>query len=278
MRLPGRGAILRVVLPVLLLGGGVRGVQAQLRPLDPVEWSAFDAPRGLFTFGLGVYDGQRASLAGTEGRLTEIGTFRLAWRSGQVVVEASGTAVRRFRDERVFAEPAGGSRPPDGHPRLDTGAQQLSTVIRLTPVSFPFLAGLRFGVRLPTTNNVAGLDRDQTDFFATVGGRWLHGALTLSGEAGVGVNGTRDPRFEQVDPVLYAVGVRYRVGGLQLRGDFLGQHDTRRGPPKRGTEDLQELRLGLQTGGSRWLRVTLVRGFADVSPDVGLTFTAGLVY
>src|SRR5690606_7025999 len=69
---------------------------AQLRPLDPLTWSVFAEDRTLIAqVGAAVYDGQRASLAGVEGRLAELGEFSVAWRTGRVVLEAAGTILDR---------------------------------------------------------------------------------------------------------------------------------------------------------------------------------------
>src|SRR5690606_22084698 len=49
---------------------------AQLRPLEPLDWRALEPGRvaGL-AFGAAAYRDQRASLAGTQGRLLEVGNF-----------------------------------------------------------------------------------------------------------------------------------------------------------------------------------------------------------
>lgn len=263
------------VLIVGLLAVASGSVGAQLRPLEPVEWSVLDDARWTVQAGGGIYDGQRASLAGTEGQLWELGTLRGAWRLGRVAFQVSGTAYRVFRDETVFADPLGGARAPDGRNRHDTGDYLVSTLIRLTSEGRPFDALLRFGTRLPTTDNRVGLERDRTDFFSTLAARYRSGPLFLTAEAGIGIMGTRDDRLEQVDPLLYALSAGYRIGPVTPVVEMVGQHDTRTGSALRGTEDLSELRLGLRTHGSRWLKLTLVRGFAEFSPDYGLTLQVG---
>ena len=268
------------LLPALLLvaavmAGAPGSSGAQLRPLEAADWSVLDGRGWHVEVGSGVYSGQRASLAGTEGRLWELGTFTVAVALGRVAVQVSGTALRTFRDEAVFAEPLDGTRPPDGRYRYDTGDYQLSTVVGLLPREGGFDALLRFGARLPTTDNGVGLERDRTDFFGTVAGRWARGPLALSAEAGIGILGTRDARMEQVDPVLYAASVAHRLGPVTPSLKIVGQHDTRAGAELRGTEDLSELRAGLRVHWEPWVELTVVRGLTAFSPDWGMAIRMG---
>ncbi|HLL48452.1 MAG TPA: hypothetical protein VK399_17250 [Longimicrobiaceae bacterium] len=251
---------------------------AQLRPLDPAEWRVWEDGRTVVAWvGGGGFADQRASLAGTEGRLLEAGSFGVALRTGRVAFEAGGTVQRFFRDERVFAAPAGDALPDDDGRRHDSGDYRIATVVRLTRASAPALATLRFGTRLPTTDNKVGLDRDALDFFALLGGQARRGALAASAEVGIGINGTRDPAWEQRDVLVYALGAEYAlsptlVPTLSLDGNVPGL------PPRtpRGNEDLGEVRLGLRAGGRRWVRVELVRGFTDFSPSAGVIVAAGI--
>lgn len=267
-------APLIAALPLLLASHGT----AQLRPLDPAEWRVWEGGRTFVAgIGGGAFADQRASLAGTEGRLVEAGNFALAWRSGRIAVEGGGTVQRFFRDERRFAEPYGDAREDDDGRRHDSGDLRVATVVRLTPERAPATAVLRFGTRLPTTDNRVGLDRDALDFFALLGGRARRGALAVSGEAGVSINGTRDPGFEQRDVLVYAVAAEYAVSpalapALTVVGNVPGL-------PRRmirGNEDLGEVRLGVRAGERRWLRVELVRGLMEFSPSAGVIVAAGI--
>lgn len=192
-----------------------------------------------------------------------------------MALQVSGTTFRVFRDDTVFADPLGGARAPDGQNRHDTGDYRVSTLIRLTSEGPPFDALLRFGTRLPTTDNRVGLERDRTDFFSTLAGRYRSGPLAVTAEAGIAILGTRSETMEQVDPLLYALSAGYRIGPVIPTVELVGQHDTRSGSELRGTEDLSEVRLGLRTHGSQWLQLTLVRGLTEFSPDYGLTLQVG---
>ncbi|HEX2188512.1 MAG TPA: hypothetical protein VHG51_06410, partial [Longimicrobiaceae bacterium] len=173
--------------------------------------------------------------------------------------------------------PYGEARPDDDGRRHDSGDYRVATVVRLTPEDAPALAVLRFGTRLPTTDNGVGLDRDALDFFALLGGRVRRGALAVGAEAGVGINGTRDPVFEQRDVLVYAVTAEYAaspalVPTLSAVGNVPGLPER----DVRGNEDLGEVRLGVRAGERRWLRVELVRGFTEFSPSAGVIVSAGV--
>lgn len=255
-----------------------RPLAAQLRPLDPLEWQAFDAAEPV-RLGLGVaaFQGQRASLAGVRGRLWELGLVRVSWRTGRVLFEASGTALRAFRDEVRLEAPAAGVSAGAGGLRWDAGDWELATALRLTPADAPVALALRFGTRLPTTDNRVGLERDATDFFAVVAGRWRTGRLTLSAESGLGIHGTRDPDFEQSDVWFYVLAVEYRRGWLAPRLELVGQEDGLNHRAPRGTEELRELRLGLRAGRKRWVELSLVRGLEEFSPAAGLAVGVGML-
>lgn len=262
-------------LAALLLGPGHAG--AQLRPLEPFDFSVFDAGRALgLSLGASLLSEQRASLAGTQGRLVELGTFAALWRRDGAALELGGTALRRLDHERVFAEPAGGTRPPGAASRRDAGDMRVAMALRLTPPAAPALAVLRFGTRLPTTDNAVGLERDQMDFFALLGGQVHRAGLRAAVEGGLGIHGTRYPDDEQVDVVLATARLGYRRGGLTsslaLTGQWNGQSRWR----LRGNEDLAELRAGLRAGGRTWVQAQWVKGLAEFSPRHGLLLSVGL--
>ncbi|HEU0077489.1 MAG TPA: hypothetical protein VFQ76_07550 [Longimicrobiaceae bacterium] len=271
-------SVRRLGLAVALAVLAAPAASAQLRPLDAAEWRVWEGGRSVVAgIGGGGFADQRASLAGTEGRLLEAGSFSVALRTGRVAFEAGGTMQRFFRDESTFAAPVGDARPDDDGRRHDSGDYRIATVVRLTPEAAPALAVLRFGTRLPTTDNRVGLDRDAIDFFALLGGRVRRGALAASAEAGIGIHGTRDPGWEQRDVLLYALAAEYAAAPglaptLSLVGNVPGLPDR----VVRGNEDLGEARLGLRAGGRRWVRVELVKGYTEFSPSAGVIVAAGI--
>ena len=251
---------------------------AQLRPLDPVDFRSFSGEPLRVQMGMGLYFDQHASLAGTQGRLLELGDVHTWIRTGRIVVEVSGILHRRFDDEAVVSEPHGGAlAPPSDGKRSDAGDYRVSTLLRLTNDGSPTLATLRFGTRLPTTDNRVGLDRDVTDFFATVGGyrAWRNAAVGV--EAGLGINGTREAAYEQADVFVYALTSELKLGRLTPFLIAVGQQDFHDWVI-RGNEDLGEIRAGLRVGDNRWLNVAWVHGLSDSSPSSGLQISAGVSF
>jgi hypothetical protein len=150
----------------------------------------------------------------------------------------------------------------------------VSTLVQLSEEGATPLV-LRFGTRLPSTNNEEGLGRDQTDFFSTLAlqptwGRWKIGA-----EFGVGINGTRDTVNEQIDPLLFGVTAIREGGSVRPMLEATGQHDPRSNRDRRGNENVGEVRVGARVGEASWLTVLLVRGWTSTSPDLGLVVRYG---
>lgn len=220
---------------------------------------------------------QRASLAGTAGDLWEAGNFAIAWRTGRVILEAGGTAQRFFHETESFAPPYPDVEPSADGDRHDSGDYRISTTVRLTPSWFPATGVVRFGTRLPTTDNATGLDRDALDFFATVGALGSRGMFAVAGEAGLGIQSTREDRFEQDDVLLYSFRVELRSGSFTPSLAVLGQ---KHGPTHhsiRGVEDLGEMRAGVRIGRKFWARAEYVRGYESFSPSGGFVVTAGVI-
>ena len=264
-----------VLLATLSLAPTASSVSGQLRPLEPLDWSTVGVEGHSLELGGGYFSGQRASLAGTEGRLMELGSFRATWSLGRVALGLSGTALRVFEERTVFRDPLDDVVPAEGSYRRDIGDYRVETVVRLAEPKPGRTLALRFGVRLPTTDNLQGLDRDQTDFFSMLAGRVTRGDLAVGGEVGLGINGTRDPENEQVDPILFALSARYDLGGARAVVELTGQHDPRAGGDRRGTEDLGEARLGVEVGRRRWLSIAAVRGWTASSPELGVIVAFG---
>lgn len=261
-----------LLVPFLLLAAPAG---AQLRPLDPFDWAALESAGGVrVEVGASRLSDQRASLAGTEGTLTEVGSFRAFFRTGRVVIEAGGTVQRLFDDERRFA-PADEEVTEPGPDRHDSGDYRIATIVRLTPQRWAPVGILRFGTRLPTTDNRVGLDRDAIDFFALLGGRAERAGASLAAEAGITINTTRESDFEQDDLLVYILRAEYErlpvVPSVTLTGQQIGTGHRE----IRGNESLSELRLGLRSGRNLWVRGEYVIGLADASPSGGLLVAAG---
>ncbi len=211
------------------------------------------------------------------GNLIEAGNFSLGWRTGRVILEAAGTVQRFFDETSRFAPPYPDvSATADGK-RHDSGDYRLSTTVRVTPDAWPAAGVVRFGTRLPATDNTTGLDRDAIDFFATVGALSQTGRTTVAGDVGLGIHSTREQRFEQDDLLLYSLLVSRRIGPVVTSSTVLGQKHGSGHSAIRGVEDLGEIRIGLQAGTLRWVRIELTKGYETFSPASGIIVTAGLL-
>src|SRR5688572_14621305 len=276
MMLPTRIHTLRSValtlLVVLCIGNDA---SAQLRPLDPTDFRALGGDRIRVQVGGGVYFQQHASLAGARGRLIEIGDTRVSYRTGRIVIEIGGTLQRFFREDTVIQPPAEGVNASSiQRTRHDAGDYRVQTVVRLTPDEVNTALILRFGTRLPTTDNRVGLERDQTDFFAAIGAGRALGSLYLGAEAGISINGTRLSNYEQSDVLIYAANFEYRGRFVSPFVAVVGQEDFRE-RAARGNEDLGELRAGIRVGKRHWLSATMLHGFQESSPRNGFALSIG---
>jgi hypothetical protein len=254
---------------------------AQLRPLEPLPAGILRSPDAtvLAEVGAGVFAGQRASFAGTEGTLGEIGNFRAFWRTGRVVLEIGGTVLRLFEDKSRFADPYGGADAEPGPRRRDAGDYRIATTVRLSPEAWQSAAGyVRFGTRLPTTDNTVGLDRDRTDFFAVFGALIDRGPVRVGAEAGVGIFGTHHPTLEQSDVLVYSASAEYRLGSIAPGIAVLGHVDGLEDRSVRGSEELAEVRAGARIGRRYWLDARWVAGLTDFSPRSGVLLSAGLAH
>ncbi|HSJ07946.1 MAG TPA: hypothetical protein VK936_14680 [Longimicrobiales bacterium] len=262
----------------LLLGGSSSIAAAQLRPLEPTGWWLLDAGRTVAVeAGGAVLADQRVSRTGSVGTLYEAGQVRAFWRTGRVLVEAGGTVQRFYREERVHDAAGESVQPADDGWRRDTGDYVVATTVLLNAPDSPLLAVLRFGTRLPTTDNEQGLERDRTDFFALAGARFRRGRLLVGAEAGVSINGTREQKFEQKDVLAYTLSTEYAAGsvvpGISVTGDVLGPRRM-----LRGNEPLGEFRAGFRTAGRRWVRVEAIAGYRTYSPRLGVRVSAGMTW
>src|SRR5690606_26331848 len=121
-----------------------------------------------------------------------------------------------------------------------------------------------------------GRERDRTDFFALLSARYRWGALSLTAENGVGINGTMQRGLPQSDVWTYAFGASYALPALVLAADFVGRQDGH-AYVIRGNEDQRELRAGFDIGRGHWRRVRYIVGMAeDASPGHGIQLGAGI--
>jgi hypothetical protein len=264
------------LLLVVALTAAVRPAFAQLRPYEPFDWSVLEGSNTVSgLIGAASLWGQRASLAGTDGHLTEFGAFQVFARTGRVVLEAGGTLLRVFEEQAAFAPPTGGAVDHELGTRRDAGDYRVSTTVVLFEIRSQGAAIVRFGSRLPTTDNRVGLERDAFDFFALLGGRLDSSWFRATAELGIGIHGTRLPEFEQSDVLVYILGLAPRFGAVRPTLLLLGQADAL-DFPIRGNEKLSEARLRVRGGDRVWVQVEGIKGLTEASPTYGVSLALGL--
>lgn len=260
----------REILRTSLLLLAATPLHAQLRPLDPIDYRAFDDASVQADAGVAYYTHQHAALAGTRGPLWELGNFHVHIRTGRMVMELGGTVQRLFHDDEIIDPPVGDAAGPSfTRKRHDAGDYRVGSILRLTSLQSATLATLRFGTRLPTTDNVVGLDRDATDFYATLSARRRFSKVAASVEAGLAINGTRKTTYEQTDVLSYAVSLMLPLSSASVFVQAVGLDDLHDKEAIRGNEDLGELRVGAHLGKKQWASITLVKGYREYSPKFG---------
>ncbi|HEX6693963.1 MAG TPA: hypothetical protein VF035_04580 [Longimicrobiales bacterium] len=245
---------------------------AQIRPVDPFIWRAFDGPANvLVSAGVTLLPDQAVAATGTRGRYEELGAYRLTWRTGRAALTASGAAIVRLVDEDSIGEPYSYVREP----HRDAGPVIVEAATRLTSEHSPVTAIVRFGTLLPVTSAESGMDRDEADFFATFGMRARRGRTWVAGEGGVGINGRPEPFAGQRDVLNYSIGGGYRHDMVDADVWLVGRddmHDT----AKPSHEDLDELRIGVRSRGRFWIGATWIHGLTAWSPSDGVRIAAGM--
>ena len=274
----GRRQTAAAAFAMLALGLAPKRADAQLRPLDGLEWRVFD--NGIVMVGaagMGVLWDIPAPLTGASGRLVEAGNYSVALRSGRIAIEASGTALWHFKEMRRTSTAANGVEPATDGARRDAGVATVATAFRASLPGWTTDLVLRFGASIPTTSDESGLDRDRTDFFATVGLRYPRGNFSFWMENGIGINGTTSPEYPQSDVWTFSFGTAYAMGPLRPSASLVGRQDGHSWIV-RGNEDQHELRLGVDVGSARWLSVQYIRGLSEFSPQHGLRLNVGTAF
>ena len=242
-----------------------------MRPLDQGDW---DLVRGQHFCAGWIVDRfeQRASLAG---RVVALGSrAREACLARARNPEAREPRSVFFTEDETFV-PRNRCRPSE----TDTAMIPAITESDKCSVDARWLARNRCGAlrqRLPTRTTQPGLDRDAVDFFATVGAATSFAALSVSGEAGLGIHSTREARFEQEDVLLYSFRGELRGFRVTPSIEVLGQRHGTAHAAIRGVENLGELRTGVTIGHRSFVSVEAVIGYEDFSPSRGLILYFGL--
>jgi len=272
-------AVMRKLLPILLLLGLPLAASAQQRPLttQPVE----TVPPGelLLQLGFEFLQDARFPLSGLEGDLSRIGVLDVHMGVSRAVeLQIQGT-IRQFLSvtdqQAAFVTP--GLRR-GGTSTSDFGDITLASKIHLLRETGDRPAiGLRFGFEMPNTNEARGIGLNTTNIFVTLLAQKHYGKLNVFGNAGLGILQAPAGLFSQNDVILYGLGATYPVHKrVNVVGEVAGRQSTRSTPvtsPLVGTGSRSEARLGFQVfaGGLRWDFAGLA-GLTRDDADSGFVF------
>lgn len=269
MPLPRR---IHVALACAALSIAASPAPSQLRPLPPTDWETFShETEWSATGGLTAYAGHPLTLVQERGTLIGAGHLSVLWRSGRVAVQLSDATHWWFTPSSESArDPAGATQ------RRSAGDLRVGTIVCVLRDCGDRALGLHFGTRLPNADDRTGLGRDRTDFYALLGGRTAGRGVTLLGELGLGINGSRSTTLEQQDVLLFATESTYRAGPVTFLASVSGQQFWLNGWSARGNENLAEVRAGARVGASETVEIAVVRGLRSSGPRAGLEVLVGI--
>lgn len=270
--------VVSLAAAILLALHAPAGASAQHRRSAAVPYVP-DAP-GELLVGLGgsLEDGALFPLSGLRGDLTRLGSVTVSYSFAPgAVFRIEGDVLRVLSVEGEERDPAvpldEGVRDGTTH---DAGDFRLSTLFRLFGEPDGLSGGLHLAVKLPNSDERAGIGLNTTDVFASAFGSWSTGPVRVNGDLGVGILEAPLERFVQDDVLTYAGEVLFRPEGwdVRLSASASGRANTR-GLVPRGNEDRGRAELGVELTGDRWRAdLGVRRGYAGLSP--GWSIVAGV--
>lgn len=233
-----------------------------------------DAP-GELLVGVGgsLEDDTFFPVSGLGGQLTRLGTLTISYSfASGAVFRVHGDALRVLSVDRREESSIPLDDGVDDGTTHDAGDFRLSTLFRLFGEPRGLSAGLHLEVKLPNSDEEAGIGLNTTDVFASAFGSWTGGPWRVNGDLGVGILEAPLQRFVQDDVLIYAGEVLYRPEGwnVRLSAAATGRANTRDLVP-RGNEDRGRAKLKVELLGDRWRAdLGVHRGYAGISPDWSL--------
>lgn len=271
-------ALAAAAAAVLLLSLLPQDARAQHRRTAAVPHVPDAAGEVLVGLGGSLEGGSFFPLSGLRGDLTRLGTLTVSYSFAPgAVFRIQGDVLRVLSVEAREREPAVplDEDVADGTTR-DAGDFRLSTLFRVLGRPDGLSAGLHLSVKLPNSDERAGIGLNTTDVHAAGYGSWAAGPVRVNGELGVGILEAPLERFVQDDVLTYAGEVLFRPEGwdVRLSASAAGRANTR-GVVPLGNEDRGRAGLGVELVADRWRAdLGVRRGYAGSSPDWSLV--AGL--
>ncbi len=258
--------------------GGRSELDAQARR-GPTVQPVVEIEAGDLLVGAGLaYDATRSfPISGLSGDLWSIG--RLTFVCGlarAVAIEVRGDLHRVLHIEGRD-EPAIELDPTtDGSSTSDFGDFRVGVLLMPLGEIEGLSGGAHVQVTLPNSDEKKGIGTNTTDVRLSLLGSYGAGPLRVTADVGVAILEAPLERFEQNDVLAYSGELLYRTGRARLVLGVDGRASTRGRVPV-GTEDLGEVRAGLDVRLGEWmLDGELAAGYAGSSPDWALR--AGVAY
>jgi len=250
---------------------------AQNRPLQTSDAEILPPGTMRAEVGFDFLQDVNFPLSGLSGDLTSLGVIGVRMGVGKMVEVQLEGAVQNFLDVKKqgasFVPVLELTGPRSTH---DTGDFSLSTKIRIfgDRGRWPSLA-MRFGFRMPNSNQARGVGTNSTDVFALFILQKHFGKLNLFGNAGVAILQSPNAKFSQNDVLLYGGAFAYPLHRrLNVVGEAAGRYSSRKITTGLiGTESRSQARFGFQVfaGGFQW-DVAGIAGLAKDDARSGFTF------
>ena len=209
-------------------------------------------------------------LSGLSGDLTSVGVVDLRLGVGKMVEVQLQGAVQHFLDVK---KQGASFVSLSTH---DTGDFSLITKVRIFPETGrrPALA-MRFGFKMPNSNQARGIGTNSTDAFAAFILQKHFGKLNLFGNLGLAILQSPNAKFSQNDVLIYGGAFTYPLHRrFNVAGEVVGRHSTRTiNKDLTGTESRSQARFGFQifAGGFQW-DVAGIAGLTKNDASTGFTF------
>lgn len=261
------------------------GASAQQRPLLTEDVDII--PPGSLRIQVGVDFMQNAKfpVSGLTGDLTRVGVVGInVGLAPNVELQINGVLQNFLSINSVTVPPPIPLSfvPTNTISTNDVGDFTLATKIKVRAETKrgPSL-GIRFGVKLPNSNQARGIGLNTTDAFGSIlfGKKFgRDGRVNTFGNLGLAILTAPTGLFTQNDVLTYGFASIVRLNNhINFAGEINGRANTRPGRGPLGTESQSEARFGMQVKASG-LRFDFagIAGLTNFSPRSGVTF--GVTY
>lgn len=225
----------------------------------------------LLGVGSSYAHGASFTVSGLVGDLARLGSVTVAYGfapGAQFRIEGDLQrllSVEERRESRIELD----EDVEDGSTR-DFGDFRVSTAFRLLGDARGPAAGLRFEMKIPSSDERRGIGLNTTDFTGTVFGSYGADGVRATAALGVAILETPLKSFDQNDVLAYAAELLWEVpgsDGVRLATGVEGRANTR-GIVPLGLEDEGAWRVGVDWSTDGWIvDADLSVGYAALSPE-----------